>query len=518
MAASFALFEPWPRTVASLDRLRAVTKEDVLRVAKKYLGEGRVIAYRRNGKPTIPSIVKPEFTKIEIDPSRSSPFLQEILAIPAVPREPRWVVEGRDFTRTKTALGTLFSAPNPVNDLFSLSWEFPRGSRHERRLCAALDLLDLAGAGGLSAEEFKKKLYAMGASLSYSCGEQESGVHLSGLERNLWASLELMSKRFQEPRNAPDDLAKMVQVAIGAHQDNKKNPGYVHYALGQYASRGKQSPVLAELSDKELLALKTADLTRVMRGFTAYNARVAYVGSRPPGEVARLIDTGRRQFRKSPARKPLKYLKPAKDKVYFAHRDMVQAQVGLSTVDGIYDPERSVDYNFFNEYLSGMSGVIFQEVREARSLAYSAHGGYDSGDHKGDENRAFGRLGCQADKTAEASALTRDLLKNVPPSENRFRDAAKAIEESYRTDPITFRGIPGAIMAWEDLGFSGDPRPPRFEKALRYRLEDLTRFAGRFKDRPMTAAILGSRDRVDLPKLKKLGEFEEKKLEEIFPY
>ena len=518
MSKSFALFEPWPRSVAGLDRLRAVTKADVLRAAQMYLGEARVVAYRRNGKPVIASIPKPEFTKIEIDPSRSSAFFKEIVALPAAPREPRWVVEDRDFSRTKTASGVLFSAPNPVNDLFSLTWEFPRGSRHERKLCAALDLLDLAGAGDLSAEQFKKKLYALGASLSYSCGEQESGVHLSGLERNLWASLELMVRRFQEPRNAPDDLSKMVQVAIGAHQDNKKNPGYVHHALGQFAVRGKESSVLAELSDKELSALKAEELTALMKDFTAYQGRIAYVGSRLPGEVARLIDFGRPRYLKGPPRKPVVYLKPARDKIYFAHRDMVQAQVGISGVDGIYDPERALDYKFFHEYLSGMSGLIFQEVREARSLAYAAHGGYDSAGHKGDENQVYGRVGSQADKAVEALSLTRNLLKTVPPSEERFRDAAKAIEESYRTDPITFRGIPGAIMGWEDLGFTGDPRPPRFEKALRYRLEDLTKFTGRFKDRPMTTYILGSRDRVGLEALKKLGEFQEKKLEEIFPY
>ena len=519
MAGSFIHYEPWPATVDRLNRLRRVSREDVLRAAKKYLGEDRVVACRRQGKPDLNSIAKPEFTKLDVKPGRQSKFFEEILNLPAAPVEPRWIAPDRDYTVTELPEGRLYAAANPVNDLFSLTWYFNVGPRHERRLCSALRLLGLSGAGRLTAGEFKKQLYRLGTSLDTGCSEQESSVHLSGLEKNLWPSLQLMFEHFETPDIATDTLKKMVEVLIGAHQDNKKDPAYIRHALSEFAERGRESGVLLELSDAELRALKEDGLRRLSRGLWDYKRRIAYVGSRHPGELARLIDRVRRSYLEAPPYRPVRYLRPPQDKVLFTHRDMLQSLVGMFAADEVLEPEHVVDYQFLGDYLDGgMSSVIFQEVRESRALAYSASGGYGYGDNKGDENQLWGRLGTQADKTLEAAELLRGLLKNPPLSEKRFAETAKGVEQDYRTNPIQFRGIPGSLIGWEDRGISGDPRPKRFARVLKYRLEDLSRFSQRFKDRPMTVYILGQRERIGLDNLKKLGGFEEKTLEQIFPY
>ena len=517
MASSFVEYEPWPVTVAGLDRLRRVAKADILRAAEKYLGPDSVVAYRRQGKPELPKMEKPAFTKLDIKPARPSKFFSEVLALPAVPMEPRWVAAGRDYTVTEIPEGRLYAAVNPVNDLFTLTWDFDRGSRHERTLCAALDLLELSGAGRLTAEEFKKELYGLGTSLSYGCSEQDSSVSITGLEKNLWRSLTLMRERFRDPNIAPDILKKMVDVAIGAHADNKKNPDYVYHALAQFAERGRESTVLSELSDGELKALKEEGLRKVLRSFLDFKRRVAYVGSRPPGELARLVGE-ERSYREPPARRPIRYMRTPGPKVFLAHRDMVQSQLGLFAPDEVFDPARAFDYQFFGSYMGGgMSAVIFQEMREARSLAYHASGGMAQG-RKGDETRLWGYIATQADKTVEAAEVLRGLLQSPPFSEKRFAETAKGIEEGYRTSPIQFRSVPGAVMGWEDQGIAGDPRPERFARLLGYKMSDLAAFAARFKDRPMTAYILGNRERLDLKAVRGLGEFEEKSLEQIFPY
>ncbi|UPT73516.1 MAG: insulinase family protein [Elusimicrobiota bacterium] len=518
MASSFVSLEPWERSVGRLDRMRKITKADVVRVASKYLGAERIVVYRRDAKPEIPKIVKPSFTKIAIDPSRESSFMKEILAIPAPPLDPRWLAAGKDYQITPIGGGRLYSAKNPYNDLFALSFLFERGSRVERELCSALDLLDLAGAGPYSADEFKKKLFALGTSLSYSCGEQESGIHLSGLDRNMWPSLELMAQRFDWPNIEAGTLAKMIEVELGAREDEKKNPGAVHGALGQVATRGRDSAVLKRLSNSELKALNEGRLKSLIRDFLHYPARVAYIGNREPREVGKLLDSGRRLKPVAP-RVPLKLLRPSTSRVLFTHRDMVQAQVGLFAADETFDPEHVIDYLYYAEYMGGdMSAVIFQEVREARSLAYSASGGHTTSAEKGDDTQLWGRLGCQADKTPEAVKLMTSLFRDFPGAEKRFRETSRSIEESYRTSPVPFRSIPGAVIGWEDQGLSGDPRPKRFERALKYTLPELQTFAERFKTKPLTVWILGHRDRVGLDELKTLGEFEEKPLDSLFPY
>lgn len=519
MTGSFIAVEPWERTVGRLDRIRKVTKADVVRAANKYLGPDRVVVYRRDAKPEIPKISKPAFTHITIDPSRESAFMKEVLAIPAPPLDPRWLVPGRDYQITPIEGGRLYTAQNPYNDLFTLSFYYERGSRSERELCAAVDLLTLAGAGPLSADEFKKKLFALGTSLTYTCSEQDTAVHLTGLDRNLWASLELMAQRFDWPSIEPGTLQKMIEVELGAREDEKKDPASVNYALGQLASRGRENGVLKRLTNAEFKALSEARLKALIQDFMLHPSRAAYVGNRAPREIGKLLETGRR-LRPVPPRVPLKLLRPAAPRVLFTHRDMVQAQVGLFAADETFDPEHVVDYQYYSEYMGGdMSAVIFQEVRESRALAYSASGGHTGTADKGDDTQLWGRLGCQADKTPEAVKLMESLFQDFPGSEKRFRETAKSIEEFYRTNPVSFRWIPSTVISWEDQGLTGgDPGPKRFERSLKYTLPELQSFASRFKKKPLTVWILGHRDRVGLEQLKTLGELEEKPLDALFPY
>ena len=59
MAGSFVAVEPWERAIGRLERIRLVTKADIVRVANKYLGPDRIVVYRRNAKPEIPKSPSP---------------------------------------------------------------------------------------------------------------------------------------------------------------------------------------------------------------------------------------------------------------------------------------------------------------------------------------------------------------------------------------------------------------------------------------------------------------------------
>ncbi len=521
MAFSFLRFEEWERSSRWIARLRAVTKADVVRVAARYLGADRVVAYRRHGKPELPSIVKPQLTKLDLDPAKSSVFFRELVAMPAAPIEPRWVVAGTDYTASDRSFGRLYTAPNRENDVFTLGVGIEIGTRDRKELGAAYDLLELAGAGALDAEAFRKALFALGVSLSYSVGERWVSVVLGGLEANLEPALKLLFEQLARPNIAAGTLDTMVQVAIGAHADNRKNPNYVFQALREFAERGANSSVLLELSDRELKALRQDRLTALAREIWAVPQDIRYAGTRSPDEFAALYAKYAPKVTKPrPARRAMAYLKPAKTKVLFAHREMVQARVVMSAPDGVYDHAKQADYEFYNGTMGGsMSSIIFQEIREARALAYAAGGGYAAGGWKGDENRVVASLGTQADKTIEATTLLVELVRRPPLSPERFGETRQAVLEGYRTNPLDFRSVPDAVLGWEQKGLpAGDPRPKTFARCAAYTLDDLKAFATRFNETPFTLCVLGSRDRVDIGKLKDLGEFEEVPLDKIFPY
>ncbi|MBI4348236.1 MAG: insulinase family protein [Elusimicrobia bacterium] len=519
MVDAFATYDEWPNAVAKLDRLRKVTKADVLRVARKYLGENRVVAYRREGKPALPSIQKPSFTKVEIDPKRESAFFKAVTAIPTKKLEPRFLVEDKDYVRRKAEWGRLYASQNPINDLFSLTFVFDIGRKHQRTVCEAMRLLELSGAGELTAEDFKKRLYALGSSMNTGCGEQQMAVSLSGLESNLEKTLELVKKRFEAPKTATDTLKNMIEVQLGQHKDNKKNQGYIFHALNELARKGKRSTVLQDLSDDELKSLDPELLRRQIGELFANKRAVLYVGLRKPEVLAPLLGWGSKPWRAAPKYEPRRYERTAAPKVLFVPREQVQANVGMFAADEIYDPKKAVDYLYYNLYMGGgMSGVIFQEIREARALAYSSSGGYGTGDRKGDENLVWGSLGTQADKTVEAAMLLRKLLQEIPMSAERFAETKKAVEEDFRTGVITFREVPGTIHSWEERGIEGDPRPARFKRALGYEPKDLQAFAKRFEKKVFAVYVLGHGERVDKKGLAGLGEIRELKIDDLFPY
>ena len=58
---------------------------------------------------------------------------------------------------------------------------------------------------------------------------------------------------------------------------------------------------------------------------------------------------------------------------------MVQTEMVLSSKAGPFDVEKMPYASLFNEYFGGgLSSIVFQEIREAKALAYGANASYTS--------------------------------------------------------------------------------------------------------------------------------------------
>jgi predicted Zn-dependent peptidase len=166
-----------------------------------------------------------------------------------------------------------------------------------------------------------------------------------------------------------------------------------------------------------------------------------------------------------------------------------------------------------------MSGIVFQELREARALAYAVGAVYSNGGRKGEQNVMTGAIGCQADKTPEAMAAFLDLFEKLPASPERFAETRDSIISRYRTGKIGFRDIIGAIRSWERLEVPIDPRRARFEKIQQLGLDDVLRFdREHLQYRPKLISIVGDKNKIDLEKIKKGGAVTELELKDIFAF
>ncbi|MDE2490512.1 MAG: insulinase family protein [Elusimicrobia bacterium] len=517
MAASFASGEPWERSVGRLDRLRRVTKADVARAAREYLGPGRVVAIRSAGGAAPERAALPGFTPPPAGAPRWSDFAESVLALPAPAPAPRWLAAGRDYQIVPVDGGRLYAARNPYDDLFQLTILYERGWRGDRELCPALDLLARAGAGPYPADEFARRLRALGASLTYSCGEQRSSVELTGVDRNFWPSLELMQQRFDWPNVSSAALTGLVDAELARRAAQTKDPDAVFHAFGQFATRGRESAALGALSDDELKRLDERRLVGLIQDFPHWRRRVAYVGPRSPSEVSKLLETFGR-FKSEPPREPLRFLRPAKTRILYASLPGDRVRVGVSAPDEVFDPEHVVDYQMLSRCLSvELSSAVLSEAARPDPLFDSASAGHTTRALRGDETELRASFAGPSARAPEAVARMLALLRGGEIPRADFDAAKAALERDYLEDTIPFREAPAAVIAWEDEGLSGgDPRAARLQRLESYAPADLESFAKRFRDEPMTVWILGGR--VDADALKPLGTFEERGAGSLFPY
>jgi len=155
---------------------------------------------------------------------------------------------------------------------------------------------------------------------------------------------------------------------------------------------------------------------------------VLYYGPQSPEEVINLISNGfsgeQEKFLSSKPLEKLRSINAKQNQIYFFEKEMAQAQVRLEFSVGTYEEEKIAASQLFNEYFGGgMAGLVFQELREARALAYSAWAHFFTPSRPDEENILVGSIGCQADKTIEAVLAFMELLENMPINQTRWESA-----------------------------------------------------------------------------------------------
>ncbi|HGG56443.1 MAG TPA: insulinase family protein, partial [Nannocystis exedens] len=484
MMESYILRTPWADVMAHTDRLRAVTRSDIMRVAKTYLGDDRAVVYRRRGEHSPPAIPKPKITPVPLDPGRRSVFVAELLAQPVEPIEPLWLREGEHYVHHGMPAGPLIAALNRRNDLFSLSYHFEVGSRRRPLLCHALELLELSGTGDLDPAALQRELYRLGTSIDTSCDDEHVTLRVEGIDRNLEASIKLLEDWLREPAFTEATVKSLVANSISQRRDALEDPDFVGAALAAYASLGPMSPYLAKPSNRLLQRTSGKSFARELRDLPNLAHRTLYYGPRPAAEIAKVAAIGSHHRTLLP-RPALRYREVKTPTLYFTQKDIAQAKVQIVTPQPPLPTQDRARAALYTQLLSGdMSGLIFQELREARGLAYRAWAHFRRGAKTGDASALIGVLGTQGDKTIDALDLMLTLLQSTPVSKERFVASKTALREDTRNDYIQPRIRPWSVYRWDLQGDAVDPREALLGAISTLDLAALREFAGRFAKTP----------------------------------
>lgn len=522
MRESFIGFEDWDHAVAQLERLERVRKEDVMRVASAYFSGGYVAGYRKDAPHQSPLYEKPDLATIEIDPNRESAFGRQIATMPAVPIEPVFVNPETDYRKIEDPNGvTLYYAPNPLNDLFSLTFSIDLGKRQDDRIGVAAALLEKAGTARLAPGDLRKEWYKLGTDFSIVAGDDETMVSISGLDENFGASLALLIECLRTPASDEATLEELKRIILKSREDAQKQPDTLMRALFLYNRYGDQSPYLRRLPRPAVKALTLEELLGLIRGLLDYKRTVFYTGSLPLETVQSAL------AQHCPAAAPLAdpppytFLRaraPEQTEIYFYDKEMAQAHIRIEFGDVEFDEALTPASQLFNEYFGGgMAGVVFQELREARALAYSAGARFSAGSRRGDQYIMSGGIETQADKTVEAVATFISLFDQMPASPERFALAKESLINLYRTGKVGFREVCGVVRSWERLGLAPDPREERLRHILDGDLDDLMAFyEGHIGSKPKLISIVGDKSKIDMAGLSAIAPVTQMTPEQLF--
>jgi predicted Zn-dependent peptidase len=174
----------------------------------------------------------------------------------------------------------------------------------------------------------------------------------------------------------------------------------------------------------------------------------------------------------------------------------------------------------FNEYFGGsMSGVVFQDIRESKALAYSTFASYNTPSKQSEPYSMVGYVGCQSDKMKDGISAMNNLLNILPESEKMFDQAKQAIQNNISTTRITKAQIIFNYLNAQKKGLNIDARKIVFDQVPTMQFTDInTFFKTNIANQAYSLCVLGKEDKMNWTTLKNFGPVKKLSLTEVFGY
>lgn len=412
----FSQGKSWNDYLNEVARIESITKEDVVRVAQKYFSNNYLCVTKSTGKYPKDNLPKPAFSPVvPRNADASSSYAKQLEKIPEQQVAPRIIDFEKDVKTSKlTPLVTLYTTPNPLNDIFTLNISYGIGALEQPELMQLTNYLQLLGTESLSFEQFRSRLQSIGSTLAFDVTPDAFVMKVTGFDNHIDETMELVGDFI---RHAKADDKKLRQIVDDAKVSEKaffKSGDNVASALLEQVKYGDQSRYLRKLSLSQIKKLKGKDMLAIYDKVRSVQCDLHYCGTLP---VEKVIGTIRQHLplerttvaSNSPYYRELKqYDRPT---VFFIDMpDMAQSIVyGYVKGDPVDDKASRHASRLFSVYFGGdMSSLMFQEIREFRSFAYRTSGRYQLPNHahKGTAGSFTAMLSTQSDKTLDALGVT----------------------------------------------------------------------------------------------------------------
>ena len=509
----------------------AITMDEIKRVAKQYLGAPKKVFEIEEGTPKKDKLPKPKIKSLE-SPKGESEYAEYIETIPAGKLTPTFI-DFSDIDQDRFYEGvSVYCTPNTKNHIFSLRLKYGVGTYELPLLEYAASLMNMSGikgTPGIKPAEFRAKLAKLGGKCSYSVSEGYFYVDVEGNEDNLEEIISLVNLHMMLPNfeSENDMLINNIKGQVySSRQVEQRNTDIVADAAFDYVRYGENSPYIKRPAlMEEVLQMTPSQLEGVLHQVQNYELEIHYAGALPALDVKNILYTKlslNQHVRptKSPVERPVVPI--TENKIYFLPDASMQQAKVYFLIDGEpYNVKEAANYMAFNEYFGGgFSGLVMNEIREKRSMAYSAYGYFSRPSKQGQMTKFVGYVGTQSDKVADAIDVYMSLLDSMPQYPETMENIRTVLRQSILSNKPTFRGKSQRLTANMLLGYKVDPAMLQVRDIQRLTFDNVLSFyEQRVKGKPITILIMGDPKLIDQKQIKaKYGKITKLSKSRLFSY
>ena len=516
----------WKDVVGKIGRMEKITKQQLVDFANKHLNDNFVCVYKRQGEDTsIKKVEKPAITPIPSNRDNASDFLKEIQASKTEPIKPRFVDFEKDMTKAEMSNGLpVLYKKNTTDGLFNLSFVYDYGTENVRGLDLVSDYLNYIGTDKRTSAEIKQEFYKLACNYNISIGDNRTTISLSGLHENMEQALALLEDVIGNAKGDKESYDKLVGMLIKAREDAKASQRSSFNALRQYAIYGPYNSQRNTLSEKELRAGTPDMLTDMLKPFGELKHTIMYFGPMDVEPFKELIAKEHKMAdepKVAVADKKYTKQETPENEIVIAPYDAKNIYLmQLHNENKQWTPESEPVATLFNEYFGGgMNTIVFQELREARGLAYSASSFYNTPSKKDEPEWYYTMIISQNDKMMDCIGVFNEILDEMPQSENAFNVAKQSLTKSLESRRTTRFAVLTKYLSNQYLGIDYDINEKIYNALPSLTLQSIVDFEKQnMAKKPYRYIILGNEKELDIKALEKIGKIKRLSTEDIFGY
>jgi predicted Zn-dependent peptidase len=517
MIRLFTQRKKWDDYLLELQRMDALTRDDVVRIANKYLNNNYIFIRKKTGKYMKDYLPKPNFAPIvPKHTDATSKYARELETLPVQEVKIRHLDFDRDVQTIPLApKATLYAANNPANTVFVLKLAYGRGLLEEPLIKNLAGYLSLLGTDRYTFNEYRTRLQVLGSLMHFDTDDNHFVITISGFDRCFEETLVLLGDFLRGVKADSRKLNTLVDDAKVGGRAFFKSSSDVAEALFEYVQYGTYSQYLMKPSLREIKKLKGRDLLDLFSDIQTVRCNLHYCGTRDAASVADRIrlhlplDRITQEARIPFYRDPVRYDRPLV--FFYDMRDVSQNIVyGFQVIAPLPSPESRCRARLFSEYFGGgMSSVIFQEIREFRSYAYQTSGGVQLPPLcLSDKPATFVTyLSTQSDKTIDALTVLESLVRRMPAHPEKIGPIIQSIINQVNNEYPSFRDISIRIARYRQAGHSEDPHRYLLHRIREMNIDDVMRFHDEYiKNKTFVYVIVGDSRKINMSKLSSFGD------------